>query len=140
MSDALAALYETIYTGLVGDVECGDRAYPDMIPANVQRPYFTWFFVAGGEENAVKHQDAIITVTIKCVAETLPQALRGAGRISETFNDRGGQECGNVTGIGEWQILTVTQGRRVHLVETFENARPIYHSGHQFEFVMERVS
>lgn len=136
---ALASLYAAVRRALLNDEEWANRVFPDVVPAEIARPYAVLFWVAGGEDNQTKRQDARITLTVKCVADNMGASMRGAGRISELFNDQGSQDGGNIAGDGNWLITTITQGRIVHLVEMFEGAQPIYHDGHQFEFDMERI-
>jgi len=140
MEAALAGLYRALALYLPGDVLIADRVYPDEVPAGVVRPYWVFFFVSGGESNDVHRQDAEFVLTVKCVAETLAQSLDGAGRISNKLNDAGRQDgaAAPIPGTSEWDILTVTQERTVHIVEKFEKAQPIYHDGNQYRFVMER--
>lgn len=141
--EATQALYEGLTQYLKGlGGNWADRVYPDVIPPTIARPYATFFIAAGGELNAVKQADAGLTLTVKCVADTGSAAFIGSAQIAQGLNDRGQQDATSAplsapTGSG-WLILTITQGRKVHLVERFADARPVYHSGHQFRFHMTK--
>ena len=133
---ALSAAYEMLHQQLSGDV-WGDRAYPDVVPAGVVRPYVVWFWVSGGEDNNRQIQDASFVFTVKCVANTMAESLAGAQRISELLNDHGTQDDSALPDVSpDWEITTVTQDRAVHLVE-YQDGEPIYHDGNQYLIVME---
>lgn len=119
----------------------GVRVWPDRAPANPVRPYILYFVNSGGERNQVREVDALFSVTIKCVGDTMVQSIAGASRLGELLNDQGTQDVGlNPLDAGpDWEITTVTQGRLVHLVEDFNNVEPVYHDGHVFDFGMGRA-
>lgn len=145
--DSLAALYRAIYERLDGASPIWEnRVFPDDVDTGVTRPYVVYFFVAGGESNQVKNQDANYIVTAKVVAgnddqsvDHMQQAMDGAARISELLNDQGEQDGGPnpMDGGPQWVIRTVTQDRRVHVKDRFSTAAPIYHEGHQYRVSME---
>lgn len=133
---ALQALYEALYGRLTATTELwGPRAYPDFVPATIQRPYVVFFWSGGGEANTILRPDAEYLISIKCVADTLAQAMTGAGRIGTLFNDADLSSATALNGGAEWEIVNATQERAVHLLETIDG-RQIYHDGHQFRFYM----
>jgi hypothetical protein len=140
---ALDALYQTLFAHLSGTPPCADRWYPDAVPARPgqERPYGVWIWTGGGEDNRRHRQDAIITLIVKCVATKMDEAMRGAQEISAKLNDHGAQDKhDDYPPNPEWVITTTTQQEIVYLVEAWEGAERLYHSGHQFEFVMERIN
>ena len=135
---ALAATYKALRTALTGGSESwATRAYPDIAPEGVARPYVVFGWAGGGEANEVRRQDASLIISVKVVADTMTASMAGAVRLSELLNDQGEQESNTITGGTFWEISTITQERAVHLVEQFGNAKPIYHDGHIFRFRLE---
>lgn len=145
-ADSLQTLYEQLYSRLNGaNVIWGNRVYPDQAEAAAQRPYVLFSYVSGGELNLTHNQDHEFTVQVKCVAggkagQTMETAMAGAAAISDLLNDQGAQDRngGTVIGNDDWLITTITQDTRVHLVDPFQAATPIYHEGYQFVIRMQR--
>lgn len=137
---ALAAVYEAVYLTLRNDPLWVGRVYPDDVPAGGVRPYVVFFLSGGGDVQLRQGaQSVTVTLTVKCVSETLALSLAGAGRVEALLRNQGRQELGGVAVDGSgWVITTITQGRTIHLVERFEGAKPIYHDGHEYVFVMEK--
>jgi hypothetical protein len=140
MTDALAALYGSIRTTLStaneawGNSGTNSRAYADLAPAGVSRPYVIYSLAGGGELNAVVRQDAEFVVVIKIITEEeLATAMTAANRISALFNDVDGGALSTAAG---WTIIHIKQEQRVHYTEMVEGKR-LYHTGHRFRFRME---
>jgi hypothetical protein len=136
---ALSTLYTSVYQALTGDALWQDRVYPDMVPAQIVRPYVVFFVTAGGERNNLKKQDADFSLVVKCVAEDMATALDGADRIAALLNDKGEQDGGTVTGDASWIITTIQQMRAVQQLEMVDNNKPLYNSGHMFNVMMETL-
>jgi len=137
---ALAALIDAIGQAATAGVEpWGQRVYSDFATSGADYPYLVYFWLAGGEENAVRAQDAFIRMGLKAVAEDQATAFACAVRLSALFNDRGTQDVtsGALNGGADWQITTSTQGLIIHIVEYVVGASPLYHEGHQFAFRMQ---
>jgi hypothetical protein len=146
-SDALYALYWMVSQQMAGEELWGDRVYPDVASLdNGQHevdlmPYVVFFDAGSQEENYTLHQDATCILTVKVVALTLREAMMGAARISARLNDQGIYDRAPTMPLPQhpdWFVTTVTQGRRVHIPDVQPNVATRWHSGHQFEFVMER--
>ena len=136
---ALSAAYKAIRRRLTESSELwGVKVHPDLAPANVGRPYVVFFWSGGGELNARRIQDAELLLTVKCVANTLDEAFRGAGRVSALLNDADLADDLLEPG-DEWVILHTNQERAIHLVENIDGIQ-IYHSGSVFRFRMERIT
>lgn len=136
---ALAALYRAVKSRLSEGGELWDtRAYADIIPAKVVRPYVIFFVSGGGESNDLVDADASYQLTVKGVSDNLQTSLQIAARLAGLVNNQGTQDRPDTAldAGDEWEITTSTQGRTVHLVESFANAQPIYHDGHVFDFTM----
>jgi hypothetical protein len=147
--DSLQTLYEALYVTLAGaNVIWGNRVFPDQAGAKAPRPYVLYNQVSGSELNLTHNQDPEYTIQVKCVAgggeagQTMFTAMDGAAAISELLNDKGAQDRNDGTGLivgdDDWEITTITQDIRVHLVDPFREAAPIYHEGHQFVIRMQR--
>lgn len=143
--DALQALYISLQTTLQYHSDVWDgRVYADRALTGASRPYVIILMQSGGEINAIQREDAEFTLIIKCVADTQSDAMQGASDLAELLNDGGQQdlEVGKLSAPPQsgWMVQTVTQTRRIQMVEEWENVSPIYHSGHQYEIRMERTS
>lgn len=139
---SMAALYQALRLNLANASPIwADRAYADIAPAGVTRPYVVWFAVSGGRDLVRQDvQSASYVVTVKCVADTLALSLAGQEAIRAVLDDNGTQDRRNTlvqpTG---WRVHTITADRAVHVVERFEGAQAIYHDGYQYSVVMEAV-
>lgn len=107
----------------------GDRVYADIVPAKIVRPYVL-FFVSGGATvlNDVR-VSSLLRISVKCVADDLTTALRGAGDIHDRLHDaekRGGMNTGT-----DWRLLSVTSETVIQMAELIDGAR-VYHSGHVY--------
>lgn len=115
----------------------GARAYPDLAPAGVERPYLLWFVAAGTEANERKSEDAELVLVIKGVSNNLAEAFAMAARIDALFNDQGQYDTSTPLDAGAaWSILTTKRELMVHLVETIDG-KQVYHAGAQFRVRME---
>ena len=136
---ALATLYTSLYNGLSGDALWSDRVYPEIVPAQIVRPYVVFFVSAGGERNDLKRDDAQFTMVVKCVSLQMSEALDGASRIGTLLNNAGSQGDGTIAGDANWVITTIEQMRVIQQVEMINNDQPLYNSGHMFNIVMEKL-
>lgn len=137
--DALEVLWRVLFDTLKNASPLwAERVYPDRAPAEIVRPYVTWNYVAGGEINMVRRGDAEFVVTVKCVADTMADAMLGARLIGQLLNDKGQQDAtpAPISAVG-WILQTITQEKRIHLVEAWEGAVPIYHGGHDYRIRLE---
>lgn len=137
--DAKAALYRTIRATLTASQSeiWGQNAYLGQVPANspsIERPVAIYANMTFAEANQVKAHDASGIFMVKCIADSIEEALAGAARISELLNDRGVQDtltspldAGSV-----WDILTITQGLSISYIENISNTQQVYHEGWQF--------
>lgn len=137
MEPALAAIYRALETRLNNTGEPWSGAYADNVPAGKPRPYIVYFLSGGGEVNRNRTQDAEVVMTVKALANSLSTAFECAARLSELLNDSGTQDSADpLEGGSDWEILTVSQERAIHLIETSDGKR-IYHEGFQLRVVME---
>jgi hypothetical protein len=130
-----AALYQTIYAALTGDL-WADRVYPETVPAAVARPYVVFFVSGGGAIYPTTTAAARLDVTVKVVADTLDDALTGADRLAVLLEGQGVQD-GSATPLDAgsgWTLATITQGRTLLQVEH----PAIYHAGHVFQCLLLR--
>lgn len=117
------------------------RVEPMMVATTgLQKPCLLFFAASGGRELSVPSRNsARFSVTVKCVAETMQQAVDGQAAISAALHNAGAQDINpRLPSHAEWQILTVTEDREVWIEETFENAQRVYHAGYQYDILMER--
>lgn len=139
MEAALGALYRAVQTRLRDNhEEWADRAWADLAASPETKPYVVYGYAGGGEINVTVKPDAEIVLTIQCVAADMATAQRGAGRISDLFNDA---DAGSESALGggpDWIILNTKQEQAVHFVEMVDKTR-VHHSGHRFRFRMEAV-
>lgn len=129
----IGSLYEAVFGALQGL----GAVYADFAPQNANRPYFVFFFVSGGNTREIRNNRQIITLTVKCVANTLAEAATGASSIDAILADGGRFDGGVIVGDSAWDILTITQDGDVYLREDDEQVAPIYHVGYSYEIVME---
>lgn len=136
---ALESLYRALPLALKGAGNWGDRVYPDLAPATVDRPYVVFFWAGGGEANWTRTNDANFVISVKCVANTMQDSMTGAGYIMAALNDKGTQDTRTcITNGADWTITTITADRAIHLVEAFAGANPVYHDGAQFRIIMQK--
>ena len=136
---AVAVAYRAIRQRLVATSELwSSNVFPDLAPANVNRPFVVFFHMAGGEINVRRIQDASLVIVVKVISGALAEALQGAGRISALLNDADFASDPLDAG-SEWVIQNVNQEQAVHLVEMV-GGEQLYHSGHKFRFRLERIS
>lgn len=136
---ALETLYTSLYSALRNDTLWQDRVYPEIVPAQVIRPYVVFFVSSGGERNDRKRDDAEFTISVKCVALQMADAMAGASRISALLNNQGSQDGGTITGDANWTITTIEQLRIIQQIEMISDDKPLYNSGHQYNIVMEKL-
>ena len=136
---ALSTLYTSVYNGLTGNSLWADRVYPELVPAQIVRPYVVFFVSAGGERNDLKRDDASFSLVVKCVSLQMAEALDGADRIAALLNNQGKQDGGPIVGDANWVITTIDQLRVVQQTEMISNDKPLYNSGHMFNVMMEAL-
>lgn len=136
---ALATLYTSLYNALDGNALWQSRVYPEIVPAQIVRPYVVFFVSTGGERNELKRDDAQFTMVVKCVSLQMSEALDGAGRIGAILNNAGSQGNGTIAGDADWVITTIEQMRVVQQIERINNDQPLYNSGHMFNIIMEKL-
>jgi hypothetical protein len=134
---ALTAIYEALQKRLAGnDMPWKVRVFPDVVMANAQRPYVVMFVTGGGDSNRVRQPDGDYSLNIKCVADTMKASQEGAAILSALLDGQGESEQvpTPVRGNDDWKIVSITQGRAVHLVEPVTNEALIYHDGFIYDF------
>lgn len=137
-SHPLHVLRQVIYRQLVDETLWGAEVYPDLAPPKASRPYVVHFIVAGGNEVlSTGGGNPRYIMTIKAVADTLAEALLCSQRIRELMDNHGSQEPTALPLHDDWDVLTTTRGRTASVADMFSGAKPIYHEGDQYEFVME---
>ena len=134
----LHALKEIIYRQLVDDALWSGDVFPEIAPATASRPYVVFIYVAGGNEVVTTGGgNARYIMTVKALSDSLAEALQMSQRIRELLDNHGDQEPTAMASHDEWTVLTCTRGRTVSVPDMFSGAKPIYHEGDQYEFVME---
>jgi hypothetical protein len=105
------------------------------------KPYVQFYFISGMDTNFQVIQDATYEMGIKVVSLDMEQSLIGAARLTALLDDQGVQDRPTTPLYGgtDWEIATVTQGRVIHIVETFAKSVPIFHDGWVFTFVLGRL-
>jgi hypothetical protein len=133
MIHPIRSLYKAVFEALrsVGDV------YADHAPIGVNRPYIVFYFVSGGNTREVVNNRQKIILTVKAVTDGLADGLTLSAQFDNLLADGGLFDGGVIVGDADWDICTITQTETVYLVEWDENAKPIYHSGFDYEIVME---
>lgn len=131
---------KAVYARLTRAGNVWDQQVGEVIQPRWSKPYCQVYWVAGGEDNFLKAQDATIDLAVKCIADTQDDSFTGAAQISAALNDMGEQDdtADPLDGGDDWVITTSTQMRIIHTVEQFAKAENIYHDGHVFSFVMGR--
>lgn len=131
----LQAAYSALYTLLAAGSETwASRAYPDIAPAGTAYPYAIYYWLGGGETNRFIRPESSLLIGVKCVSNTLSEAMQGAARIEALLNDV--ERKGGLSGGDDWQIANVSREGLIHLVETPDGAR-VYHEGARYRFNME---
>ena len=154
MSDALNALYKAISNRLGGaNALWGDRVRPEYIPSTDPRPAIVFGLVSGGDNSKLRQRDPSYLIDIKIITASDGQnasrdAMAGAGFITDLVNNQGSQDVDDnnvatsraMSGDTEWEITTITQGARIHIVDNWsKNGIAVYHSGHEFLVTMEEL-
>lgn len=131
----LQAAYTALYTLLADGGEAwGTRAYPDIAPAGTAYPYVVYYWLAGGETNRFLRAESSLVIGVKCVSNTLQEAMEGAARIEALLNDI--ERKGGLSGGEDWQIASVSREGLIHLSEVVDGGR-IYHHGARYRFNLE---
>lgn len=139
MSNATQAVFTAIQRRLLNKGVWQERIHAQVVPPQVVRPYAVYFVVGGGPTNQTRAKDALLTVTVKCVAEKLSDATQGAQEIAQLLHNHGAQDGDDLPTVTGWQITTVTQGRAVSQLDMFSGTVAIYHEGNQYEFMVQEV-
>jgi len=140
--DALQALLTAVFNrASESDNVWGTRA-SEVVQPDWTRPYLLIYLISGGEDNDLRTPDATFELGLKVIADEQALSMAGAAQLAQLFNDQGVQDVltGALDGGDDWQITTSTQQRRLHQVEFFNQAQPIYHDGHVFQFVMQATT
>lgn len=132
---AIEAVYRTLALHL--DSLCEGRVFPDVAPGGTASPFVVYGFLSGGDTIRRARENATITLVVKCIAARLEDAFAGAKLIRAALADNGTQGLNTMPIDADWVVTTVSQTQIVHMVEIW-NGQPLYHSGYQYEFVMER--
>lgn len=132
----------SVFSTLSGAV-WSDRAYADQIPVtqqnNIVRPYCVYAYAAGGDMSQIIPADPNLVFAIKCVADTLADAMAGEEQIRTALDDHGAfDRTRDVVGDLAWIIKTISRERKIHYVENVKGAVQIYHAGAYYRLIMEK--
>lgn len=131
----LQAAYAALYTLLADGSEAwGTRAYPDIAPAGTAYPYLVYYWLGGGETNRFLRAESSLVLGVKCVSNTLSEAMAGAARIEALLNDA--ERKSGLSGGEDWLIANVSREGLIHFVETPDGAR-VHHEGARYRFALE---
>lgn len=129
--------YQVIRATLRGD-DAWREVYAERAPAGAARPYVVVILASGQREQWRGGKDnAGVTYTVKCVGNTMGEAISGQGRLIALLDGQGSQEAAGLAVDDVWDVLTVTASTAVNLVEAFEGVDEVYHAGHQYRLEME---
>jgi len=128
---------QTLYTSVQNALKTHGDAYAEFAPIGASRPFFVYFLASGNDTRTTPKNRQIMTLTVKCVADTLGEALTGASALDGVLANGGIFNRGVIVGDGDWAICTIIRNGTVNLVEFDEQVKPIYHSGYSYEIVME---
>ncbi len=139
--NSLQAAYEGLSQHLKGaNPLWGIRVQPlQVASATLVKPYVVFFLAADASENVTaRRRNARLTISIKGVALDLATAMAMDEALNGLLDEAGRQDTGSqMPTHAVWDFLTITEGRMIYLEEQFAQAQPIYHAGHQYEFIME---
>ena len=129
----------TLYTSVKNALNAidGHEAFAEFAPIGAERPYIVFFLASGSDTRTNPKNRQMMTLTVKCVANTLSEALTGASALDGILANGGLFNRGGIVGDGDWAICTIIRNGTVNLVEFDEQVKPIYHSGYSYEIVME---
>ena len=140
--DELQALFEVWKEYLRGAHPLwGQQVHPNTLaPAGVTRPYVLMFWAGGGYVPVTQNRRTVqITISVKAVADKMPDALAMKAALGDLLMDSGSQDRDpRLPSNTDWLIKTVTQDRVIYLEEPFEGTKWIYHAGNQWVVTMER--
>ena len=146
MSDsAIGAALKATRTALVGaNALWGSKVFSEQAEENMQRPYVVMIMAGAASPTYTVKPDMNVRLIVKCVADTMVEAIQGAEAISQALDDRGSQDAPwqttktLVDGGADWTILTITELEGFHINENVDNVRGVYHAGAAYRFVMQR--
>jgi hypothetical protein len=139
MNTPIAALTEQLRTRFTATAELwGNNAYQDKAPdsANPTIGYMVFQYLAGGEINQIKTEDAELIYGIRGVSTKPEEAEQMAVRINALLNDA--ENSAPFTDADGWHVASVTGKQAIHLIQD-EDSNRIYHEGKQYVFRMEAV-
>ena len=132
----VAAAYIGLKQTLDGGGLWNGRAYADMAPPGVVRPYVVFFLMAGADARATQQDASALRIGVKCIANTMAEAADGAEHIAQLLNDAERRD-GLAIGSG-WVLIHCTRGLTIHLVELIDG-QTVYHMGNQYRLLIERT-
>lgn len=133
----LASLYRTMHLQL-GHVVNG-RTYPDLAPADTERPFVLFARKPeGGETDVRRRPTETHVLMVEVIAERIEDAFDGAGRLVDLLRDQGSQESNGLPIDANWEITTVSQGVLIYRVELWNGVLPLYHCGYEYTFTLEK--
>lgn len=137
MTEPLHALFTAVKTRATAVSETwAERVYMESAPAGTLYPYLVFFLSAGGEENAIRAEDARYRIGMKVISDSYDACAIGSTRLGELFNDRGKHDgAAEVTATG-WTIQNISREQSIFRKELVDG-RPVYSMGAFYVFNME---
>jgi hypothetical protein len=118
----------------------GTRTALGIAPEGVAMPYLMFLLIFGDAERETSNPDALYTINIRCIAQTVEQAMQGYDEINERFDEKGSQEKkGPFLLATNWEIVYCIGGRDIHFPEIVAGgAGNIQHMGRDYYLKMYR--
>lgn len=137
------ALYEILHShfGAVSSPPWTDYQPGTLVAADTEKPFLHYFVASGvSERNMVQTRHERFTLSAKGVALTLAEALTIQEELSQQLDDSGSQDYNaRLPSHTDWVVLTVTEDAIISLDDALDGAQRIYHRGHRFDILMERL-
>lgn len=141
MSSALEAMYTVLFSHLHGASSIwGDNVEPVSIASKEMNKPYVVFFASSilREASDAGRNVQRLSITVKCVANTMQGALAGQDAISDLLHNSGVQDSNpRLPYNGDWQVSIVTEGLGVYMEEPQTPEGNVYHAGYQYNILME---
>ena len=128
---------------LTGSPIYGNRVYAELAPANTTMPYVVMSIVSAISNTLTQREDRVeILIQIKCISNTIADAITGALDIDERVNQQGSQNYngGALVGDSTWGITTIFPDIEIKLTEYVDNKPTVHHVGKQYRCQLDTIN
>lgn len=143
---ASRTLYESVGDLLTGlDSNFYNRVFARFHPFSTNPdeqdfPYVVMVIVGGGDANIRKKKDAEFQLQVVCYSDDPEESEAGALVIDNALDDNERKDPTERLTADQWVFTSVTAGRMVTNVETYEQSRTVFADGKVYRVTMEVIN